>query len=41
MPYDRHMTDETPPDSIAANIAEWSETNAQWTNAQAERAWET
>jgi len=35
------MTDETPPDSIAANIAEWSETNAQWTDAQAERAWET
>lgn len=33
------MTDETPPDSIAANIAEWSETNAQWTDAQAERAW--
>lgn len=27
------------PDSIAANIAEWSETNEQFTDAQAERAW--
>jgi ubiquinone/menaquinone biosynthesis C-methylase UbiE len=27
------------PDSIAANVAEWTETNAQFTDAQAERAW--
>lgn len=33
------MTENELPDSIAANIAEWSETNAQFTNAQAERAW--
>lgn len=40
MPYDRHMTeDDTLPDSIAANVAEWSDTNAQYTDAQAERAW--
>lgn len=33
------MTDRDLPDSIAANVAEWSETNAQFTDAQAERAW--
>ncbi len=33
------MTDNELPDSIAANVAEWSETNAQFTDAQAERAW--
>ena len=27
-------------DSIAANIAEWTETNAQYTDANAKRAWE-
>ena len=32
------MSDQLP-DSIAANVAEWSETNAQYTDAQAERAW--
>ena len=33
------MTDERLPDSIAANVAEWTETNAQYTDDQAERAW--
>jgi SAM-dependent methyltransferase len=33
------MTDDELPDSIAANIAEWSETNSQFTDGQAERAW--
>ena len=33
------MTDRDLPDSIAANVAEWSETNAQFTDANAERAW--
>ena len=33
------MTDKDLPDSIAANIAEWSETNAQFTDANAEQAW--
>jgi SAM-dependent methyltransferase len=33
------MTHRDLPDSIAANVAEWSETNAQFTDAQAERAW--
>jgi SAM-dependent methyltransferase len=33
------MTDTELPDSIAANVAEWSETNAQFTDAQAETAW--
>ena len=33
------MTDPELPDSIAANVAEWSETNAQFTDANAERAW--
>jgi SAM-dependent methyltransferase len=28
------------PDSIAANVADWTETNAQFTDAQAERAWQ-
>ena len=37
--YDPPMTQNDLPDSIAANIAEWSETNAQFTDAQAERAW--
>jgi len=37
--YDCPMTDKDPQDSIAANIAEWSETNAQFTDAEAERAW--
>jgi SAM-dependent methyltransferase len=32
------MTDELP-DSIAANVAEWSQTNAGYTDGQAERAW--
>jgi SAM-dependent methyltransferase len=27
------------PDSIAANVAEWSQTNAQYTDARAEQAW--
>jgi SAM-dependent methyltransferase len=27
------------PDSVAANVAEWTATNAQYTDAQAERAW--
>jgi SAM-dependent methyltransferase len=34
------MTDQPLPDSIAANVIEWTETNAQFTDAQAERAWE-
>jgi SAM-dependent methyltransferase len=34
------MTDDELPDSIAANIAEWTETNAQYTDAKAERAWQ-
>jgi SAM-dependent methyltransferase len=34
------MTEHDLPDSIAANVAEWSETNAQYTDAQAEGAWE-
>ena len=33
------MTDDDLPDSIAANVAEWTETNAQFTDANAERAW--
>lgn len=33
------MSDRSLPDSIAANVAEWTETNAQYTDAQAERAW--
>ena len=33
------MTDRDLPDSIAANVAEWSETNAKFTDAQAEQAW--
>jgi ubiquinone/menaquinone biosynthesis C-methylase UbiE len=28
------------PDSVAANVAEWTDTNAQYTDAQAEKAWE-
>ena len=34
------VTDQPLPDSIAANVAEWTETNAQFTDAQAERAWQ-
>jgi SAM-dependent methyltransferase len=37
---DDRTHDNTLPDSIAANVAEWSQTNAQFTDAQAERAWE-
>ncbi|MGH2475905.1 MAG: class I SAM-dependent methyltransferase [Candidatus Limnocylindrales bacterium] len=33
------MTDSELPDSIAANVAEWSETNTQFTDAHAETAW--
>jgi ubiquinone/menaquinone biosynthesis C-methylase UbiE len=33
------MTDRELPDSIAANVAEWTESNAQFTDANAERAW--
>ena len=33
------MTDERLTDSIAANIAEWTEANTQYTDSQAERAW--
>lgn len=33
------MTDADLPHSITANIAKWSETNAQFTDAQAEGAW--
>jgi SAM-dependent methyltransferase len=33
------MPEQPLPDSIAANVAEWTETNAQYTDAQAERAW--
>jgi SAM-dependent methyltransferase len=33
------MPDPTLPDSIAANVAEWTGTNAQYTDAQAEQAW--
>lgn len=33
------MPDRDLPDSIAANVAEWSQTNAQFTDAAAERAW--
>src|SRR5919109_2108716 len=33
------MTDRQLPDSIHANVAHWTRTNAQYTDAQAERAW--
>jgi SAM-dependent methyltransferase len=33
------VTDRDLPDSVAANVAEWSETNAQFTDADAEKAW--
>src|SRR6187402_3683241 len=33
------MNEQELPDSIAANVAEWTETNAQFTDAQAEGAW--
>ena len=34
------MTERDLPPSIAANVAEWTETNAQFTDAQAEEAWQ-
>ncbi|HSK92829.1 MAG TPA: class I SAM-dependent methyltransferase [Candidatus Angelobacter sp.] len=35
------MTDEEElPESVAANVAEWTETNEQYTDVQAERAWQ-
>ena len=34
------MTDRELPDSIAANVAEWTDTNAKFTDAQAEHAWQ-
>jgi SAM-dependent methyltransferase len=34
------MTDPGLPDSIAANVAQWSKHNDEFTDAQAERAWE-
>jgi ubiquinone/menaquinone biosynthesis C-methylase UbiE len=34
------MSERDLPDSIAANIAEWTETNEQFTDAQAEHAWQ-
>jgi SAM-dependent methyltransferase len=33
------MTDQDLPDSIAANVTEWTQSNARYTDAQAERAW--
>ena len=33
------MTDRELPDSIAANVAEWTDSNAQFTDANAEQAW--
>ena len=33
------MAEEELPDSVAANVAEWTETNAQYTDAEAEKAW--
>ncbi len=33
------MTADDLPDSVAANVAEWTEANAQYTDANAERAW--
>ena len=33
------MTDHDLPESIAANVAEWTESNARFTDGQAERAW--
>lgn len=34
------MSDRELPDSIAANVAEWTETNSQFTDAEAEGAWQ-
>ena len=34
------MIDDQLPDSITANIAEWTQANERYTDAQAERAWE-
>ena len=34
------MTDTTLPDSISANVAEWTDTNAKFTDQQAEGAWQ-
>ena len=33
------MSDHDLPDSIAANVADWTKSNAQFTDGQAERAW--
>ena len=33
------MSEDELPESIARNVAEWTEANAQYTDAQAERAW--
>lgn len=33
------MAEQQLPDSVAANIAEWTQSNAQYTDAEAERAW--
>jgi SAM-dependent methyltransferase len=33
------MADPDHPDSVEANVADWTEANAQYTDAQAERAW--
>jgi SAM-dependent methyltransferase len=33
------MTDRRLPDSIAANVADWTKSNAEYTDAQAEAAW--
>ena len=33
------MTEETLPDSIVANVADWTAENARYTDAEAERAW--
>jgi SAM-dependent methyltransferase len=34
------MAERDLPDSIAANVADWTQTNAQFTDRQAERAWQ-
>src|SRR5262245_49938616 len=34
------MTDRQLPESVAANVAEWTGENANYTDAQAERAWQ-
>jgi SAM-dependent methyltransferase len=35
------MTRRVPDDSVAANIAEWTQTNQEYTDASAEQAWRT